>query len=73
MINKEQVSRTYAYNIHDYITPRLENIFNATSLKGFILDSEGKLWYIFNPDILKELLDKPALKPNKVLIQFFTT
>jgi hypothetical protein len=70
MIDKDQVSKTYA---HDYTTPGLENVFDSTSLKGFVLDGEGKLWHSLNPDILRELLEKPPLKPKEVLIQFFTT
>jgi hypothetical protein len=70
MIDKDQVSKTYA---HDYTTPGLENVFDSTSLKGFVLDGEGKLWHSLNPDIPRELLGKPPLEPEEVLIQFFTT
>ena len=71
MIDKDQVSKTYSQ--HDYTTPGLENALDATSLMGFHLDGEGKLWHSLNPDIPKELLEKHPLKPDEVLIRFFST
>ena len=57
MIDKDQVFKTYSHDAHDYTTPGLENVLDATSLKGFVLDGEGKLWHALNPDIPRELLD----------------
>ena len=43
MIDKDQVAGTYGGMQSDNTVPGAENHFDASALKGFVLDDEGKL------------------------------